>query len=205
MPVIQIFAKPPVEGKVKTRLIPDIGIDKATKVFRHCLNYTINRVSTSNIDHHLWLSEASDDSIFWRMPRYLQQGVDLGARMLFAIESQLSLQPDKKVVLIGSDCLDLNQNHFDQAFSALTTNDIVLLPTFDGGFALIGCRVIDRSLFDNVEWSSSQVLQQTIDNADRLKYQVHLLETVRDIDTLSDLGHYPELLCLIEKPVIERH
>ena len=199
MPVIQIFAKPPVEGKVKTRLIPDIGASKANEVFRHCLNYTINMVATSNIDSHIWISDASKDSIFKPMPCYLQQGDDLGARMLFAIDSQLALQPDKKVVLIGSDCLDLDRNHFDQAFAALETNDIVLLPTYDGGFALIGCRVIDPLLFNQVEWSSSQVLQQTMDNANKLKYQVHLLEMVRDIDTLSDLGHYPELLSIIDQ------
>jgi rSAM/selenodomain-associated transferase 1 len=133
------------------------------------------------------------------LPCYTQQGLGLGARMLFAIESQLSLQPGETVVLIGSDCLDLNQNHFDLAFIALATNDIVLLPTFDGGFALIGCRVIDPLLFANVEWSTSQVLAKTLANAKKLNYQVHLLEMVRDIDTLSDLGHYSELLSIIDQ------
>lgn len=199
MPVIQIFAKPPVEGRVKTRLIPDIGAVKAVEVFRYCLNYTLNMVSSCNIDHHIWLSEVSKEAIFQRPPCFIQQGSDLGARMLFALQSQIPLEADNKVVLIGSDCLDINQDHFDQAFAALATNDIVLLPTFDGGFALIGCRIIDPLLFDDVEWSSGGVLQQTIINAKRLNYQVHLLEMVRDIDTLSDLGHYPDLLSIIEQ------
>ena len=199
MPVIQIFAKPPVEGKVKTRLIPDIGVDRATKVFRFCLNYTLNMARVCDIDYQLWLTDESQDAIFQQKTCFLQQGANLGERMLFAMASQLPLQPDSRLVLIGSDCLDINQSHLDKAFAALTENDIVLLPTFDGGFALIGCRVIDPLLFDDVEWSSCRVLQQTISNGKRLNYRVHLLEMVRDIDTLSDLGHYPDLLSIIEQ------
>lgn len=199
MPVIQIFAKPPVEGKVKTRLIPDIGALKATHVFRHCLSYTLDLLRASHCNYQIWLSEETQDSIFQQETYCLQQGSGLGDRMLFALESELSVQPDNKVILIGSDCLDLNQQHLDQALTALETNDIVLLPTLDGGFALIGCRVIDPLLFNNIEWSSSRVLQQTIDNANLLSYQIYLLEVVRDVDTLSDLGHYPELLSIIDK------
>lgn len=199
MSVIQIFAKPPVAGKVKTRLIPDIGDRNATDVYLHCLNYTIGLVKDSGFDYQLWLSEASDDVIVKDTPRYLQQGSNLGERMHFAIAKQLSTHPGEKVVLIGSDCLDLRQHHFEQVFVALDTNDIVLLPTFDGGFALIGCKIIDSLLFDKVEWSSNEVLQQTTNNAKKLNYRVHLLEMVRDIDTLSDLVHYPELLSIIDQ------
>ncbi len=199
MPVIQIFAKPPVEGKVKTRLIPYIGACNATRVFRHCLTYTLDLLRASHCNYQIWLSEETQDVVFQQETYRLQQGNDLGDRMLFALETALSAQPSDKVVLIGSDCLDLHQTHFDQALAALDSNDIVLLPTFDGGFALIGCRVIDPLLFNQVEWSSSRVLQQTIDNAKLLNYQVHLLEMVRDIDTLSDLGHYPELLSMIHQ------
>jgi len=197
-PVIQVFAKPPIEGKVKTRLIPDIGAVKATHVFRHCLTYTLDLLRLSGCNYQIWLSEETQDSVFQHQAYHLQQGNSLGDKMLFALQSELLAQPNNKVILIGSDCLDLNQSHFDQALNALDTNDIVLLPTFDGGFALIGCRVIDAEIFDHVEWSSRGVLEQTINNAKLLNYQVHLLQTVRDIDTLSDLSHYPDLLSLID-------
>jgi rSAM/selenodomain-associated transferase 2/rSAM/selenodomain-associated transferase 1 len=198
-PVIQIFAKPPVEGSVKTRLIPDIGGDNATRVFRHCLGYALNLLRGSHCDYQIWLSEDTQDGIFQQEPYRLQQGIGLGDRMLFALETALSDKPNNKVILIGSDCLDLKQSHFDQTIAALDTNDIVLLPTFDGGFALIGCRVIDSLLFNHVEWSSSRVLEQTINNARLLNYQVHLLEMVRDIDTMADLGHYPDLLSIVDQ------
>lgn len=201
MPVIQVFAKPPLEGQVKTRLIPDIGAVKAARVFKYCLQYTLDLVRASAFDHQIWLSAASRHPVFQSESCHLQQGDDLGARMLFAINHQLSMHPstDGRVVLIGSDCLDLSQRHLDQAFAALATNDIVLLPTIDGGFALIGCRIAAPRLFARVEWSTSRVLKQTLDNARSLNYRVALLDTVRDIDTLPDLVHYPELLSIIQQ------
>ena len=90
MPVIQIFAKPPVEGKVKTRLIPDIGACKATRVFRHCLIYTLNLLRASHCNYQVWLSEETQDDIFQQEPYHLQQGSGLGDRMLFALEAILA-------------------------------------------------------------------------------------------------------------------
>ena len=73
----------------------------------------------------------------------------------------------------------------------------MLVPAADGGFVLIGCREANPELFADVRWGSNRVLEQTLANARRLRYRVSLLETVRDIDRLQDLEHYPELLALI--------
>jgi glycosyltransferase A (GT-A) superfamily protein (DUF2064 family) len=116
---------------------------------------------------------------------------------LQAISSQLQLNDAAKVILIGSDCLELTFSHLQQAAEALNYSDIALLPTLDGGFALIACRKVDARLFADVEWSSSQVLDQTLKNARNLNHSVKLLETVRDIDTLHDVNHYAELKSLI--------
>lgn len=200
MPLIQLFAKPPVEGKVKTRLIPDLGVAKATQVYRYCLQYTLDLVRKSGYRYQIWLTDKTRDSIFNAEPYHLQQGTNLGSRMWQAIDSQLreSKQTQSEILLIGSDCLDLNCFHFQQAISALSTHDIVLTPAHDGGFALIGCRVIDAQLFNRVKWGSNEVFIQTVNNAQSLGYQISILESVRDIDTLEDLSHYPELLSLID-------
>jgi glycosyltransferase A (GT-A) superfamily protein (DUF2064 family) len=100
-------------------------------------------------------------------------------------------------IVIGSDCLDLEAAHLQQAAQSLSDHELVIMPTRDGGFALIGCREADPELFRSVVWSSDQVLEQTLANARGLDYRISLLETVRDIDTLKDLEHYPELLALI--------
>jgi rSAM/selenodomain-associated transferase 1 len=195
MPVIQIFAKPPVEGKVKTRLINDIGAAKATKIYQFCLEYTLSLVKNTPYQFELWLTEETTDSFFGGQHYKLQKGKDLGARMHNAINTVLTKSPKSNgyPILIGTDCLDLTESHLEQAVAALDSNDLVLLPALDGGFALIGCRKIDSRLFNHIKWSSEVVLKQLLDNAQTLKYQVHLLESVRDVDTLLDLNQYAEL------------
>ncbi|MCP3689466.1 MAG: glycosyltransferase [Gammaproteobacteria bacterium] len=198
MPLIQVFARPPVAGKVKTRLIPDLGVDNATAVYRYCLRETLELLNSSELDFEIWLSEAGTDPLFAHHCTQLQQGVDLGARMHHALQQGLVSNPGDSAILIGSDCLDLNLNHFTAAIATLKTRDMVLLPCFDGGFALIGCRKIEPLIFAGVDWGSSQVLEQTLQNAKLLNYKTCILETVRDIDTLEDLNHYPALCKLVE-------
>ena len=195
MALLQIFAKPPEEGKVKTRLFPDLGKATATEVYRYCLRYTLALAHQSALDYQLWLGEESNNPFFADETCHLQQGKDLGQRMYYALSR--GLHESNAVLLIGSDCLDLTHTHLTLATEALINHDLVLLPTFDGGLAMIGCRKIEPSLFAGIEWSSERVLAQTLSNASQLKYRVHLLETVRDIDTLSDLNHYPELRALV--------
>ena len=197
MAIIQVFAKPPVAGKVKTRLIAELGEKVATDIYRFCLDYSLDMVRRSGYEYQIWLSEDSSDEIFRGEAYNLQQGADLGSRMLQAISSQLQPNDSAKVVLIGSDCLDITFSHLQQALEALDNNDIVLLPALDGGYALIACRKVDARLFAEVKWSSSQVLEQTLKNARNLNYSVKILETVRDIDTLLDVNHYAELKSLI--------
>jgi rSAM/selenodomain-associated transferase 1 len=191
-----IFARPPVPGQVKTRLIADLGAIKATQIYRHCLLHAIETARESGLEYQLYLTAKSDDPLFDNQRQCLQTGEDLGARMLLALQEQLKAGATGAII-IGSDCLDLRAQHLLQAAHALQTHDLVLLPALDGGFALIGCRQIQPALFDGVSWSTDQVLQQTLANAKALEYRVCLLETVRDIDRLQDLDPYPELLNLI--------
>ena len=199
MAIIQIFAKPPVAGKVKTRLITDLGNTTATDIYRYCLHYILNLVRHSGLEYQLWLSEDSTDPVFDGEDYRLQQGADLGFRMLHAISSQLQQQAGDtaKVILIGSDCLDITIDHLRLAIEALNHSDMVLLPALDGGYALIACRKIDARLFSDVVWGCERVFEQTLKNAKDLDYRVTILETVRDIDTLQDVNHYAELKSLI--------
>ena len=100
-------------------------------------------------------------------------------------------------IIVGSDCLDLDTLHLQQAAQALADHELVLAPAIEGGFVLIGCRQADPQLFREVTWSSPEVLEQTLANARRLGYRTRLLEALRDIDTLQDVEHYPELLAMV--------
>ena len=196
MIALGIFAKPPVPGLVKTRLIPDIGAVKAARVYRYCLEYTLAVVRQSGLDYQLFISEACDDPVFQDEEYSLQKGEDLGARMLHAFQDLLRRGSDGALI-IGTDCLDITSMHLQAAARSLSDHELVLLPAIDGGYALIGCREIDPGLFSQLRWSTDQVYSQTVSNARRLNYRVDTLESVRDIDRLQDLEHYPELLALI--------
>ncbi|MDH3762052.1 MAG: TIGR04282 family arsenosugar biosynthesis glycosyltransferase [Gammaproteobacteria bacterium] len=195
IPVV-LFARPPRPGLVKTRLIPDIGAAAATRVYRYCLEYSLELVRRCGLDYQLYLSRDSDDELFQDERYLIQKGADLGARMHNALADLLAAGNDGAII-IGSDCLDLTPGHLQSAAQALANHELVLIPAFDGGFALLGCTEANPELFDSVSWSTDQVLAQTIANAERSNYRLCLLETVRDIDTLQDLEQYPELLSLI--------
>jgi uncharacterized protein len=191
---LAVFAKPPQPGLVKTRLIPDIGADRAAGVYRHCLRHALAVAKRSGLDYCVYLTEPCDDRLLRDHPCRLQTGADLGERMHNALLEMLG--HDETAIVIGSDCLDIETNHLERAARALDTRDLVLLPAYDGGYALIGSRQANQNLFGEVDWSTSRVLQQTLDNASALGWNTLQLETVRDIDTLQDMNHYPELVRL---------
>ena len=193
---VGVFAKPPLPGLVKTRLVAEIGADKATRVYRYCLEYTLDLARHSGLDYQLYLSRECEEPLFQDEQYRLQRGGDLGARMINALRDMIDADT-RAAIIVGSDCLDLGAAHLQQAAQALSSHELVLAPAADGGFALIGCREANPDLFKSVAWSSDRVLEQTLANARTLGYRVCLLETVRDIDRLQDLEHYPELLALV--------
>ncbi|MFT5739563.1 MAG: rSAM/selenodomain-associated transferase 1, partial [Gammaproteobacteria bacterium] len=155
---LAIFAKPPRPGNVKTRLIPDLGATNACRIYRHCLRHTLNIARDSGLQYRLHLSEAGDDSTYSGEEYQLQQGVDLGARMLHALQYQHETFGCPAMV-IGSDCIELVPETLRSASEALQEHDLVFVPSIDGGFALIGCKQIHPDLFTGVVCSTDQVLK----------------------------------------------
>jgi len=193
---VGVFAKPPLPGLVKTRLMAEIGAAKATRVYRYCLDHALDAARNSGLDYLVYLSQESAEAPFNEERYRLQKGGDLGARMINALRDMLD-EGSRAAIIIGSDCLDLGAAQLQRAAQALSSHELVLVPAADGGFALVGCREANPGLFRGVSWSSRQVLEQTLANARRLQYRVSLLDGVRDIDTLQDLEYYPELLALV--------
>lgn len=194
---LQLFAKPPVPGQVKTRLIPDIGADKAAAVYRHCLQANIELAKNSPFDFQIWLTEASDDALFDGVPVRYQQGRDLGERMLYALQNALR-EDFRKVILIGSDCLDLSSGLLERVCQKLQQHELVLIPALDGGYVLIAvCAQVHPDLFEDIEWSSEQVLKQTLERAMRRGIDTLIMNPLRDIDRVEDLQHYAQLTQLL--------
>ncbi|MBC7892133.1 MAG: glycosyltransferase, partial [Sphingobacteriaceae bacterium] len=90
-------------------------------------------------------------------------------------------------VIIGTDCPDLSADLLTNAFSALETHEFVLGPALDGGYYLLGMRVLEESLFQNKTWSTDSVLRDTLEDIRALGKTVHLLPTLSDVDTPADL------------------
>lgn len=193
--LLGVFAKPPEAHKVKTRLIPDVGAENATQVYRQCLQHALDIARASKLECCCFLTELSDDPVFGDHEKRLQHGADLGERMMNAFEAML--EQHDAAIIVGTDCLDMRPEHLQQAAGLLRESDLVIQPVYDGGYSLIGCKEVDRSLFAQVKWSTESVLSQTVSNAEKLDYQVSLLETVRDIDTFDDLKQYPQFSALV--------
>lgn len=191
--LIQLFAKPPVEGKVKTRLVPDIGTALATAVYQHCLKRNIELVQNSLFDYQIWLTEPSSHPLFENEPLKYQQGNNLGEKMYLAISGELPRHYEK-VILIGSDCLDLTTAILQKVCEKLQQHDLIIIPAIDGGYVLIAAKKsIDAELFNHIEWGSERVLRQTIEKVMHLGIDTVILNQLRDIDRIDDLQHYAEL------------
>ncbi|MFZ1322051.1 MAG: TIGR04282 family arsenosugar biosynthesis glycosyltransferase [Ignavibacteria bacterium] len=182
-----IFAKNPVPGKVKTRLAADLGDDKAFEIYLKLLYRSYANTKNLSCDKFLYLSDSKDDVLFdENFIQYLQKGNDLGEKMKNAFKEILSLDYEK-IVIIGTDCADLDENILNEAFEKLNEFDFVLGPANDGGYYLLGQKSSADELFEDIEWSTEKVLQQTIDKIDVRDKSYFLLKVLTDIDNISDL------------------
>lgn len=190
--LLQLFARLPEAGRVKTRLADEIGSDAALAVYLHCLEHTLDLLRDSGLDTQLWLDREGEDALFRGFEQHLQCTGDLGARMRHAIGC--GLESHRRVLLIGSDCLDIHRGCLDRALQQLDDHDLVFIPAEDGGFVLIGSRhPLPAELFTGVAWSSEWVLRQTLENALSAGFSAAVLHPLRDIDRAADLAHYPLL------------
>jgi len=189
---IIIFIKNPVLGKVKTRLAATLGDQKALEIYQRLLDVTRKTVTKVNAKYHLFYSDVIDMDDDWdiqEFDKYLQQGNDLGERMSAAFRN-IFLQNDasvlQKVVIIGSDCPALTPDILEMAFTILEDSDVVVGPTFDGGYYLLGMKEYHAALFENINWSTDTVYQETNDKSRLLHLNIADLPTLSDIDNESD-------------------
>jgi hypothetical protein len=152
------------------------------------LEDTLDAARASSADERsLWWSDApSNEAPLSGFLVHLQAGADLGERMANAADALL-LEPEDRAVLIGSDLPALRTAHIDEAFAALESNDLVLGPTTDGGYWVIGFSKRARCVFDGIEWSTERVFQRTLASAAREGLRVHSLAMHEDLDAPHDL------------------
>lgn len=189
---IVIFAKAPVPGTVKTRLIPALGVEGAAKLAYRMLNETVAEAVAANLAIPELCCDPHPMEPDWApfLPqaqlRFTFQGDgDLGERLARVAKRTILLE--EHVLLIGTDCPEIDRDRLVAAAAALDRHDAVIHPAQDGGYALLGLGRFDASLFSEIAWSTDQVAAQTIARIEALGWSLHVGETLRDIDVPADL------------------
>lgn len=120
---------------------------------------------------------------------YSQQGDDLGRRMENAFSLVFELGFDQ-VIIIGTDLPDIKAQVIDEAFDKFNSSDVVIGPSNDGGYYLLGMKSLHKELFSEIEWSSGSVFIRTISELEKSKVSYSLLDEMVDIDTAEDLNSW---------------
>jgi rSAM/selenodomain-associated transferase 1 len=186
---IALFARLPVAGKVKTRLIPALGAAGACRLHTLLLENSLHLLnSLTTCDTCLWLDTPGDHPVLHEYGGavHIQQGTDLGERLQHAAASLLVNY--KSVIFIGTDCPALDARYLLQAEHILQNNaEVVIGPAIDGGYVLLGTRSCLPGLFSDIDWGTEKVLAQTLAAVRTAQQQVVLLPEMADIDRPEDL------------------
>lgn len=184
-----IFVRNLEKGKVKKRLAKSIGDDKSLEVYKYLLEHTKDITVSCKYNlfvfysHYIHINDVFDDNIF---SKHLQEGNDLGEKMSNAFSKVFELGL-KNICIIGSDCYELQTETLHQAFDKLHQNDVVLGPSRDGGFYLLGMKKLYPDFFTSKEWGTSTVLDDTLQTINNLGLTCAQLDELNDIDTIEDL------------------
>ena len=196
-----IFAKWPVPGQVKTRLCPPLQPEQAAELARCFLVDTVERVCSLK-DVQVWLAFTPHDTeaLFRELlpssVRYLpQRGKDLGERELNIFVDLLGKEA-VCVAIMGSDIPSIPLASLQAAFALLKNPgcDAVFGPSSDGGYYFVGAKAVHASLFEDIEWSTEKVLQQTLRQARLHHLHVSLMPRWHDVDTAEDLQQLAQQL-----------
>jgi rSAM/selenodomain-associated transferase 1 len=190
---VLFFVKYPALGKVKTRLAEQIGQDAAADLYRNFVTDILATLKSLDVNFKIVFALGNSQEQFqqWLGKEYSyipQVGQDLGQRMKNAFLEAFN-EGFKDVVVIGSDSPDLPRKYLELAFTALDTNDVVIGPSSDGGYYLIGFtrEAFLPEAFERISWSSNKVFEQTVNILKRYSQSLYLLPQWYDVDTLADL------------------
>ena len=189
-----VVAKAPVVGQVKTRLCPPLSAAAAAELYRCFLVDLVERACTiPDLRVCLAFTPVESEALFRALLpfplRYLpQRGNGLGER-LANIFADLLGAGFSKIVITGSDIPTLPTAYVQEAFAALSDprTDAVFGPCSDGGYYLVGARALHAGLFENITWSTSAVLAETLAQARLHQLNVTLLPAWYDVDNGADL------------------
>ena len=203
-PLIQIFSKAPVLGKVKTRLIQEMGKRRALDLYLQMFERLMAELSASRFKTELWISPDKDHVFFERyaFARFQQAGTDLGVRMSTALRDGLARH--ESVILVGTDLPLINRSYIDLAVNALRDHDVIIGPAEDGGYGLVGVNAKTPDMFSDIDWGTERVLSQTCARLNRDGLDFGLLPLIWDVDRPDDLPRYQAWLEDIGESMVDQ-
>ncbi len=189
---ILVFARAPVAGAAKTRLIPLLGAAGAATLHGRLITRALATARVAAPDSlALWCAPDAGDAFLQSAAQQsgatlqIQHGADLGARMAHAFAA--TLQHATHAICIGADCPALTARHLQQAAAALRSgDDAVFVPAEDGGYALIGLSRAAPELFAGIAWGEAAVMAQTRERLRGQGLRWSELETLWDVDRPED-------------------
>jgi rSAM/selenodomain-associated transferase 1 len=187
--LLMIFVRNARIGRVKTRLAASIGDEAALELYIRMLEYTAATTSKVKSDKAVFYSDFIDEVDEFdskHFQKFLQFGSDLGERMKNAFVKGFG-RAYNQIIIIGSDCMELNEEILSQAFLSLESNDVVIGPAKDGGYYLLGMKKLHASLFEEIQWSSENVFLDTLLKLKKEKLTYAVLPELRDVDVYEDL------------------
>lgn len=192
---IIVFQKYPKPGTVKTRLAQSIGAEKAARLYAFLIRHTHRQLAGLDADIFVFYKGpiSRKDYPEKKYQFHAQESGDLGAKMKHSFRQVFS-QGYEQALVIGTDCYELQARHINKAFDLLLDKDLVLGPAVDGGYYLLGLRKQADLLFEDISWSTSMVLQETLRRAETAGLSLAFLEKLPDVDRYEDLGVLKQLL-----------
>jgi len=187
--LLMVFAKNPVLGTAKTRLAASVGDEKALEVYKFLLQYTAYIAAETEADRRVFYTSHADyEDMFPNesFSKTVQVQGDLGERMYAAFQEAFK-EGYQRVIIMGSDCYELNPEILETAFSALEDHNFVIGPAKDGGYYLLGMRQLESAVFRNKRWSQERLYHDTIIDLEVLSYSYFELPLLSDVDYLEDL------------------
>jgi uncharacterized protein len=192
-----VFAKAPVPGFAKTRLMPALGAEGAAALAQRMLSHAVEQAclaglgpveicATPDTSHPSFAQLAAQHGVDLTS----QGNGDLGQRMHRAF-CRVLLPPAGRALLIGTDAPALNAVMLREAADLLIRHDAVFVPAIDGGYALVGLQCADPRWFSDMSWSTPSVMQTTRERLKAASAQWAELPPVADIDEPADLAHLP--------------
>ena len=193
LPDLVLFAKYPVPGYAKTRLIPALGAEGAARVHRHLTQRTVGILLQAHVPVEVRYAgaDAAEFRAWLGVAPTLARQAEGGLT-----ERLIDASRAGPHIFFGADTPDLDIATVEAATAALATSDIVIGPAEDGGYYLIGMQTARPELFSEMAWSTASVFPETLRRCEAMQLSVALLPVLSDCDRPEDLARWPQLEAL---------